>query len=246
MRGVILAAGDGGRLRPFTDGIPKVLMNFRDQPLIMYPMKAMAVAGICEIGVVVGYKASDIIESLKLWQPPGIRLDFIYNPEFDGENGVSVRAAREFVGTDDFVLSMGDHVIDLEVVKQIAGADPSPAMLAIDSMAWTDGQLSDATKVLVDRNGYLTDIGKRLEEWNAVDIGLFRFRPSVFDVFDMLYERHGSALELTSVMRYLLGQPYGVTTHDVRGLFWSDIDTEDDYYSADELFGRVKPSDTRR
>ena len=239
MRGVILAAGDGGRLRPYSGQTPKVLMYFRDHPLIWYPIQAMALAGIKDIGVVVGHQADRIVESLLQWQPPGLRFGFIRNPEFDGGNGVSVRAARQFVGRDDFVLSMGDHVFDADVVSRIVSASSSPAMLAVDSVASTGDQLGDATKAFVDRDGYLTQIGKQLKHWNALDIGVFRFQPSVFDAFDQLYERHGSELELTWVMRYLIAQPRGVTTYDVKGLFWSDIDTEEDYYKANKLFGVI-------
>ena len=93
MRGVILAAGDGGRFRPYTYRTPKVLIQLRERPLISYPMAAMAKAGISEVGVVVGYQAGRIVEELTEWAPDGMRLEFIYNHEFDGGNAVSVRAA---------------------------------------------------------------------------------------------------------------------------------------------------------
>ncbi len=236
MRGVILAAGDGGRMKPYTDRTPKVLLHFRDRPLICYPIDAMTRAGIRDIGIVVGHQADQIVEALTEWRPLGVNFEFIHNPEFDGGNGVSVRAARRFVGSDDFVLSMGDHVIDSDVVQGLARADSAPAVLGVDSMASMDGQLSDATRVFVNRRGFITGIGKQLQDWNAVDIGVFRFQSSVFDTFELLYREYGSDLELTWVMRHLLMQPSGVRTHDVKGLFWSDIDTEADYNNADELY----------
>ena len=112
MRGVILAAGDGGRFRPYTYRTPKVLIQLRERPLISYPMAAMAKAGISEVGVVVGYQAGRIVEELTEWAPDGMRLEFIYNHEFDGGNAVSVRAARKFTGDSPFMLAMGDHVIE--------------------------------------------------------------------------------------------------------------------------------------
>ena len=102
MRGVILAAGDGGRFRPYTYRTPKVLIQLRERPLISYPMAAMAKAGISEVGVVVGYQAGRIVEELTEWAPDGMRLEFIYNHEFDGGNAVSVRAARKFTGGQPF------------------------------------------------------------------------------------------------------------------------------------------------
>jgi choline kinase len=235
MRGVVLAAGDGGRMRPYTERTPKVLLPLRDRPLIWYPINAMVRAGIQEIGIVVGHQADQIIQALAQWQPRGVHFQFIHNPEFDGGNGVSVRSARQFVGSHEFILSMGDHVIDSDVVHGLVNAGSAPVVLGVDSMASMDGQLSDATKVFVDSHGYITRIGKDLRHWNAVDIGVFKFHHTVFDAFDLLYREHGSSLELTWVMRHLLTQPDGVRTHDVKGLFWSDIDTEEDYYNADQM-----------
>ena len=232
MQGVILAAGDGGRLRPFTYRTPKPLIRLRNRPLISYPLTAMAEAGIREIGVVVGYQAEQLIEGLTGWAPSGVRLEFIHNPQFEGGNAVSVRAARDFTGGRPFMLAMSDHVIEPGVAVRLTGEGEHPALLGVDSAAAMESQLSDATKVLVDGDGYLRRIGKELRTWNAVDIGVFVFQPSIFDTLDCLYKQEGADLELSRVMQHLANQPCGVTTRDIEGLFWSDIDTLEDYKSA--------------
>ena len=237
MQGVILAAGDGGRLRPFTYRTPKPLIRLKDRPLISYPLTAMAEAGIREIGIVVGYRAEQIVEGLVGWAPDGVRLEFIHNPEFDGGNAVSVRAARDFAGGGPFMLAMSDHVIEPDVAIRLVEGCSHPALLGVDSAACMDGQLSDATKVLVDGDGYLRRIGKGLRRWNAVDIGVFVFQPSVFDTLDDLYEQEGAALELSRVMQHLANEPSGVTTRDIEGLFWTDIDTLADFKSAYDHLG---------
>ena len=237
MRGVILAAGDGGRFRPYTYRTPKVLIQLRERPLISYPMAAMAKAGISEVGVVVGYQAGRIVEELTEWAPDGMRLEFIYNHEFDGGNAVSVRAARKFTGDSPFMLAMGDHVIEPGVAACLMRAPAHPVVLGIDSAASMESQLSDATKVLVDGDGYLRRIGKELRRWNAVDIGVFVFQPSIFATLDHLYAQEGAGLELSRVMQHLADTPYGVTTRDIEGLFWTDIDTLADFKSAYDHLG---------
>jgi len=234
MRGVILAAGDGGRLRPYTYRTPKALIRLRERPLIWYPLAAMAEAGIREIGVVVGHQAERLVEELRDWTPSGVRLEFIHNPEYDGGNAVSVRAARAFAAGQPFMLAMGDHVIEPGVASRLAEDCGHPAVLGVDSAARMESQLSDATKALVDEDGYLRRIGKELRHWNAVDIGVFVFQPTLFDDLDHLYDLEGPGLELNHVMQYLANRPGGVATRDVQGLFWSDIDTVEDYRSADE------------
>ncbi len=240
MRGVILAAGDGGRLRPYTDTTPKTLILLRGRPLIWYPLTAMAKAGITDVGVVVGHKAREVMNGVTEWAPPGMRINYIYNPDFSGGNGASVRTAREFVGDEDFMLSMGDHVIDPSIAARLAGSPSHPAVLGVDSAASLPGQLSDATRVFVDGFGQLVRIGKRLRRWNAVDIGVFKFQPLVFDTFDELYEEAREELELTQALRSLASSEAGVRTCDIQGRFWSDIDTLEDYRVTDDYIGRVR------
>lgn len=238
MRGVILAAGDGGRLRPYTDTVPKTLIEMRGRPLIWYPLTAMAQAGITEIGVVVGHRARQVKEGIAKWIPDGVSVEYVYNPEYMGGNAVSVRAARDFVGDDEFLLSMGDHVIDPSIAARVAAAPEHLAVLGVDSAAALPGQLSDATRVFVDAYGRLVRIGKRLRRWNAVDIGVFRFQPSVFRAFDLLYNAVGGELEITRVMRHLAAARPSVRTCDVQGRFWSDVDTIEDYRATADCIAR--------
>ena len=65
MKGIVLAAGDGGRLRPLTLQTPKVLFEVGGQPLIQYPIRAMSLAGITEIGIVVGHDSQKVVDALK-------------------------------------------------------------------------------------------------------------------------------------------------------------------------------------
>ena len=103
MKGVILAAGFGGRLRPLTLSTPKVLLEIGGQSLISYPFEAMRAAGIDDIGVVVGYRADEVSEYVQDMYP-GVTI--IHNEHYDGGNAISIYAAREFVSDEPFVLCM--------------------------------------------------------------------------------------------------------------------------------------------
>ena len=233
MRGVVLAAGDGGRLRPLTDRQPKVLLPVRGRPLISYPLEALVSQGITDIAIVVGYRARQVTEALQSWAPRDCSLEFVHNPDYEGGNALSLRAARDFVGDDPFVLCMGDHIIEPALVSTLLAARPSAATLVVDSEASLESQLNDATRVLVDGDNRLMRIGKRLRNWNAVDTGVFRFAPDVFSTVDDLYRHQGDGLEMNDVMQFLAAHDPHVDTCDVSGLFWTDVDTVDDYRSAE-------------
>jgi len=234
MRAVVLAAGDGGRLRPLTDRLPKVLLPVRGRPLISYPLEALASQGITEIAIVVGYRSRQVTEALQRWAPRDCSLEFVHNPDYEAGNALSLRVARDFVGDDQFVLCMGDHIIEPALVSILLDARSAAATLVVDSKASLESQLNDATRVLVDGDNRLMRIGKRLRKWNAVDTGVFRFAPDVFSTVDDLYRHQGYGLEMSDVMQFLAAHDPHVDTCDASGLFWTDIDTVEDYRSAEQ------------
>ncbi len=81
MKGVILAAGDGGRLHTVTLGTPKVLLEIGGSPLIHYPLRALRSAGIKEIAVVVGHQHEKVLDALAETHP---YLAFAYNEHYEG------------------------------------------------------------------------------------------------------------------------------------------------------------------
>ena len=119
-KGIILAAGDGDRLGSLTAIRPKVLLpvNGKEQ-LIRYPIEALAAAGVSDIAIVVGYLGDSVIEALGNGSNFGVRLQYIYNYDYLGENAISVYKAREWVQGEPVVLCMGDHVINGEIVKRL-------------------------------------------------------------------------------------------------------------------------------
>ena len=62
MKAVILAAGEGTRLRPFTETMPKVMLPVANKPIIQYLIEAIINSGIEEIIIVVGYKKEIILK----------------------------------------------------------------------------------------------------------------------------------------------------------------------------------------
>ena len=157
--------------------------------------------------------------------------EFVHNPHFNGGNAISLAAAEAYVGDSPFILSMGDHVIEPAVAPSLADNPFEGAVLAVDTQPTLDSQVNDATRVLRDGQGRIRRIGKHLKQWNAVDIGVFRFPPSVFGAIRELRRKRGLELELNEVMQSL-ADDLAVGTHDVAGLFWSDIDTLEDYRSV--------------
>jgi len=226
MKGIILAAGDGGRLRPLTIETPKVLLEVGGWPLIHYPITAMWRGGVTEITVVVGHNAEKVKEFLGNLYP---EILFQYNENHAGGNALSIGVARDFVEDDSFVVCMGDHPISNRIVGNLLSNSRDANILCTDARAIQPEQLNDATRVFVDDDGYIVRIGKGLKIWNAIDIGVFKMTPDVFSVIDLLMNRQGVEVGISDVVRHMGANDRPFATCDIGGEFWSDVDTLDDY-----------------
>ena len=228
-KGIILAAGDGDRLGSLTAIRPKVLLpvNGKEQ-LIRCPIEALAAAGVYDIAIVVGYLGDKVIETLGTGSDFGVRLQYIRNSDYLGGNAISVYKAREWALGEPLVLCMGDHLIDGEIVKHLLDRQPFNETLCVDYTPAHHHELAEATKVAVDSTGCVKDIGKELLHWDALDTGVFFLTENFFQALHELVQYHGTAVEISDVIRFLVSRGHHFDTCDVSGCFWADVDTKED------------------
>lgn len=229
MKGVVLAAGVGRRLRPMTLGRPKVLLPVRDKPLISYPIEALVSAGITEIAVVVGYQAPTVMAELGDGSRFGGRLKYVVNPHYWGGNALSVRCLKQWTAGEPFVLCMGDHIIEPALVSRLLATSFITETLCVDLALREGYQAAEATKVLVDARGCIQRIGKELISWNALDTGAFLLTHRFIEAIEELFPERGFAVEISDVIRWLVSRGHRFATCEVTGCFWADVDTEEDF-----------------
>ena len=112
MRGLILAGGAGTRLRPITHTSAKQLVPIANKPILFYVVDQMAAAGIKQIGVVVSTDSTgaEIQDALGDGSQFGVEFTFIPQEQPLGL-AHCVLIARDFLGTDDFVVYLGDNML---------------------------------------------------------------------------------------------------------------------------------------
>ena len=232
-KGVILAAGDGGRLGSLTLTCPKVLLPMNDEgPLIKYAIEALVTAGISEIAIIVGYLGDKIIEVLGNGSDFGARLHYIYNSDYLAGNAVSVYKAKDWAQGEPVVLCMGDHIIDKKLIWHLLSENISGDTLCVDRNPALSLKVSEATKVAVDADGCITHIGKNLTYWDAIDTGVFLLTENFFRTLDELITSVGTDVELSNAIRCFISRGHRFHTCDVSDFFWMDVDTEEDLNMA--------------
>lgn len=233
---VILAAGHGQRIGSQEHGVPKPLMRVAGRPLLEYALEQAAAAGCEEALVVVGNGSGRVEDYLRSAETP-LKVRIVRNPAYHHPNGISLLAAEPLV-KGPFYLQMSDHLFEESVLPRLDGAvsPPGSLRLLVDrTPRYSDEE--DATKVLLG-GGMITEIGKELPRWDAVDTGCFLLDGRVFDAL----RRVGRAEEtsVTAGMRKLIAAGL-LEAVLLEGVTWVDVDTIRDQKEAETLFGAEGP-----
>ena len=110
MKALVLAGGEGTRLRPITHTSAKQLIPVANKPILFYGLEALRDAGIREVGIVVGSTAGEVRAACGDGSAWG--LEITYLPQ-DAPRGLAhaVMIARDYLGDDDFVMYLGDNLL---------------------------------------------------------------------------------------------------------------------------------------
>src|SRR5262245_49086734 len=126
--GLVLAAGQGQRLRPHTDTLPKTLLTVDGELTILdVILRNLAKAGAAEVAIVAGYAAGAIIARVPAMRARhGLDLTIVTNDRYDRNNAYSLWLARD-VYADGALLVNGDTVHPLEVEQTLLAAAETAA-----------------------------------------------------------------------------------------------------------------------
>ncbi len=118
MKAVILAAGKGTRMRELTNDIPKPMLKVWGKPILEHILDGLTQAGIRDIFIVTGYRA-DVVEGY-FGNGASRGLNIAYGRQMvqDG-TGKAPELAREFVGSDSFLLTYGDILVKPETYQNM-------------------------------------------------------------------------------------------------------------------------------
>ena len=121
MQAVILAAGQGTRLRPLTNYCPKCLVEVQGKPILQYQLEALCDIGVREYIIVVGYRAAQVRDSFGT-RFRDLSITYVENDIFDRTNNIySLWLARREI-TEDLLLLEGDLIFEPELLMDLIKA----------------------------------------------------------------------------------------------------------------------------
>ncbi len=226
LRGMVLAAGLGTRLRPVTDYLPKPLLPVAGTPLLDRAVTALTDAGIDRVAVNAHHRA-DRIEAHLRHRPDRHRFHLSVETEILGTAG-ALHGARAFLAAaKQFVIYNGDVLCDLDVGELVAAhrRHPAPATLAL--VDWPA-----VNSVVLGAGGIVRDLAGRLGVSDGPDDRTLTFTGIACYDRSLLDRVPDGAGDLVTVLVDLMrAQPDAVRAH-VHGGAWEDLGTLERYLDA--------------
>jgi choline kinase len=226
---LILAAGNGSRLRAISANLPKPLVDFHGSPILEHVIRGAQHAGIEEFVIVLGYKGDLIREWFETRWKGRTRFTWVENPDYHKSNGVSALKAKEALH-GNFLLLMADHVFEPETARMMVRQPlaPGEVILGVDPNIDRIFDIDDATKVRRAGNR-IVEIGKEIPVYDAIDTGMFLCTPAVFD--DLNRASRDGNCSLSDGMR-LLARGRRLRALEIGDAPWHDLDTPEAFAHA--------------
>jgi 1L-myo-inositol 1-phosphate cytidylyltransferase len=230
---LILAAGNGTRLRPVSAELPKPLVQFRGRPILEHVILRAHQAGIDEFVIVVGYRSDLIRRWFNNRWVGQFSMTWVENRDYHKANGISVLKAKNEI-REEFLLLMADHIFEPATAKVLMEQTlaPGEVILAVDPKIDRIFDLDDATKVRREGDR-IVDIGKEIPTYDALDTGMFLCSPVLFDRLESA-TRNGNC-SLSDGMRQLAGERK-LRALEIGDAEWQDVDTPGALAHAESMF----------
>ena len=246
MKAIILAAGQGTRLRPLTNDKPKCMVEYKGKTIITAILETIRHCGIENIAIVGGYKINVLKEYLK-----NQNIVFFENKEYENTNMVSTLFCAEEWMDDDLIISYADIIYTDSVLKKLL-SEPAPIATVVD-LKWFElwkhrmnDPLVDAETMKLDESENILELGKKPKSYDEIQgqyMGLIKIKKEIISQLvafyatlsrEVVYDgRNFAQMYMTSFLQMIIDHVMPIKAVSVHG-GWVEIDCLQDMKS--EMF----------
>ncbi|MDX1620977.1 MAG: glucose-1-phosphate thymidylyltransferase, partial [Nitriliruptorales bacterium] len=233
MRALVLAGGEGTRLRPITYTSAKQLVPVANKPILYYGLEQIRDAGITEVGIIVGDTEDEIRAAIGDGSRLGIEATYIPQPEPLGL-AHALLCGEEFLGDEDFVMFLGDNLIEggiHDLVQDFERVHPDAQLLL--------KTVSDPSRfgvAVLDAEGRIERLVEKPADppSDLALIGVYLFTPAIFDAARSIEPSDRGELEITDAIQHLIDDGHTVRASQVHG-WWLDTGKKDELLEANRI-----------
>jgi glucose-1-phosphate thymidylyltransferase len=247
MKGLILSGGAGTRLRPITHTSAKQLVPIANKPILFYGIEAMALAGIKQIGIIVGETGKEIRSAVGDGSQFGVEVTYI--PQ-DAPLGLAhcVLIAQPYLGDEDFVMYLGDNMLEqgltqfveeFESARERGGPDAPAAQILLCHV--DNPRQFGVAEVAAD--GRVVRLVEKPSEPKSdlALVGVYLFDRTIHDAVRAIKPSPRGELEITDAIQWLVDQKF-VVHHKVLQGWWIDTGKKDPLLECNRLVLEVLTS----
>jgi len=250
LKAIILAAGQGNRLKPLTNEKPKCMVELFGKSLIEHQINAYASCDISDINVVTGFRSDSITTS---------DVRYFKNERYERTNMVESLFCAEEILNGDVIVSYGDIIFEKNVLRQLVQSDNDVSII-IDKN-WKEywsirskNPLVDLESLKLDSEENITSIGQKvnkLEEIQGQYIGLMKFSEKGVNILKDFYHECKKTSEkkpnplnpnlpfeksfMTDLLQGLINSNYQLHSVPINS-GWLELDTIEDFETYQRMF----------
>ncbi|PZE21415.1 sugar phosphate nucleotidyltransferase [Paenibacillus xerothermodurans] len=212
MKGLILCAGKGTRLYPFTYSYPKALVPVANVPVLQTCIEKLAELDVREVGIVIQPSQEPIIKAHigggERW---GLEISYIHQHHPAGISD-AVRQAERFINGSPFVLLLGDNLIaeSLLPLKQLFQAEDSAAALVLKRI---DNPAGYGIAEVAGRRVVGLEEKPLHPKSNLAAMGAYVFGPAIFQAISAIAPSARGEYEITDAIQWLIDRNHAVSYH---------------------------------
>jgi len=248
---IILAAGEGKRLRPLTQNIPKCMVKIFGKPLLEHQIDIIKKCGINEIIIVKGYCGEEIKVT---------NVQFYKNEKYNSTNMVETLFCAEKELDGPVIISYGDILYEKNVLEQLLASE-NDFSVVIDQN-WKEywqirtQNILDDVESLTLKDGFITNLGQKVTSLNNIQgqyIGLMKFQNNALSVLKDFYhiskKKSESSLNplnpktsfensyMTDFLQGLINNGHKLKAVEING-GWLEVDTLNDLKIYEKLYNK--------
>ena len=250
MNVIILAAGEGNRLKPLTNDTPKCLVKLFGKSLLDWQLDLFQNLHINDITIVKGYLQEKINFT---------NVNYFENKNYETTNMIeTLFCAREKI-SDTTIISYGDIIYEKSVIKKLINNDDDISLIIEKNWSdyWnlrSDNPLADLESLSIDSENNITSIGQKIDNIDNVQgqyIGLMKFQNKGSEILKSFYDKckvHGKNGKnylktnkifeksyMTDLLQGLIDEGYKIRAIPINN-GWLELDTYDDYLLYQKMY----------
>ncbi|MFX1481017.1 MAG: nucleotidyltransferase family protein [Promethearchaeota archaeon] len=203
MKAIVLCAGYGKRLKPYTDIYQKSMIPIHGKPLLEYIINGLIFAGLKKVILVVGYLKEQVIDYFQEGTKWGIELEYVEQDVINGTGG-AVLLCEDLIKDDHFFLTWGDILVPYKIYKEILEIHKreNKDFLLVANYS-KDPFRGGAIQSINDHLTAIIEKPKQGEsKSNLNNCGILILAKEIFNILKILKPTERGEIELTEAIQY--------------------------------------------